>query len=93
MWVLWSGCDTGGCIMDLNNSPSLVIPCDTIEHLKELVDTLYEKEILTDESIKFLNCPSNILDILNKSYFFEPVDIAGIQAVKGQTEQHTEDLL
>ncbi len=79
--------------MDLNDSPSLVIPCDTIEHLKELVDALYEKEILTEESIKFLNCPSNILQILNRADFFEPVDIAGIKAVKGQTEQHTEDLL
>ena len=79
--------------MDLNNSPSLVIPCDTTEHLKELVDTLYEKEILTEETIIFTNCPSNILQILNRADFFEPVDIAGIQAVKGQTEQHTEDLL
>lgn len=79
--------------MDLNEHPSICIPCDTLEHLKELVDTLYEKEILTDETIIFRNCPPNILDILNKTDFFVPVDIAGIHAVKGQTEINTNDLL
>ena len=79
--------------MDLNELPSLCIPCDTLEHLKELVDTLYEKEILTEETIIFQNCPPNILQILNRSDFFVPVEIAGIKAVKGQTEQLNEDLL
>ena len=79
--------------MDLNNSPSLVIPCDTTEHLKELVDALYNKGILTEETIIFTNCPSNILQILNRADFFEPVEIVGIKAVKGQTEINTDNLL
>jgi len=79
--------------MDLNELPTLCIPCETLEHLKKLAAALYENEILTDEPIGFRNCPPNILDILNKTDYFVPVEVAGIHAVKGQTEINTNDLL
>jgi len=79
--------------MDLDECPTLCIPCDPIKNLIKLVDILYELKILTDESIYFKNCPQNIVDMLNKPDFFEPVEIGGIKAVKGQTEINTDKLL
>jgi hypothetical protein len=79
--------------MNLEDTPSIVIPCTSIEALKNLVDLLYENEILTDETVRFLNCPENLLEILNKVDFFEPVEIGGMTAVRGFVEQNTEDLL
>ena len=78
---------------NLDSLPSIVIPCSSVEHLKILVDLLYENQILTDESIRFLNCPDNLLDILNKKDYFEPVEIGGMMAVKGFVEKNIEELL
>jgi len=42
---------------ELDKRPSIVIPCETLNALRMLVSLLYELDILTDESIKFLNVP------------------------------------
>jgi len=45
--------------MDLDKCPSVVIPCDDLTALRVMVSLLYELDILTDESIKFLNVPED----------------------------------
>ncbi|HZK71442.1 MAG TPA: hypothetical protein VFD03_08005 [Clostridia bacterium] len=50
---------------DLGNLPGIFIPCEAIEALKLLLNTLYDKGMLTDERFKLINCPENIQDILN----------------------------
>lgn len=57
---------------DLGNLPGIFIPCEdieaieAIEALKLLLNTLYDKGMLTDERFKLINCPENIQDILNQ---------------------------
>ena len=82
--------------MDPEELPGILIQCEDLQALKELVLKLYDKDILKEESYILKNVPENILDILNDHSYFETVDICGIKTVKGKVkslEINTEDLL
>jgi hypothetical protein len=86
--------------MELDNLPAIQIPCEDIQALKTLVLDLYDKGILVGEnygcSIKFVNCPENIEDILNDPEYFKTKKIKGIVIPKRNLkmiEQNREDLL
>ena len=50
---------------EFDRMPGILIPCESIEALTALVKELYDKGILTDESIKLVNVPDDIKDVLN----------------------------
>lgn len=50
---------------EFDGMPGILIPCESIEALTGLVRELYDKGILTDESIKLVNVPDDIKDVLN----------------------------
>ncbi|MDD4588891.1 MAG: hypothetical protein PHG06_00480 [Parabacteroides sp.] len=51
---------------EFDGMPGILIPCESVEALTALVKELYDKGILTDESIKLVNVPEDIKDILNE---------------------------
>lgn len=77
----------------IDDLPYIRIPCESVEALKDLVDILYKKHILIDETICFGNCPENINEILSKEKYFDVVEIAGIKLFKGLIDVKTKDLL
>jgi hypothetical protein len=81
---------------DLSELPGIFIPCENLQALKKLVTELYEKKILSDESIDFVNCPANLYEVLNDPDYFKIIDISGIKILKGQLvamTEYTDDLL
>lgn len=83
-------------IMKSDLLPGILIPCENLEALKELILELYEKGILTNETFALKNVPENFNDILNDPTYFESVDICGFKTIKGKTkhlECKTETLL
>jgi hypothetical protein len=82
---------------EIDNYPTLVIPCENLKSLQYLVLTLVKKKIITDDTtFKLLNVPEEIEDILNDPEYFKPVNVLGFRTVKGKVrelEQKTEELL
>lgn len=50
----------------LGNLPGIHIPCESEEALRTLTKLLYEKEILSEESVKFVNVSSGFYEKLNE---------------------------
>jgi O-glycosyl hydrolase len=82
---------------EIDDSPSLLIPCENLKSLQSLVLTLVKKKIITDDTtFKLLNVPEEIEDILNDPEYFKPVNVLGFHTIKGKVrelEQKTEELL
>jgi hypothetical protein len=53
-------------IIDLENCPGIFIPCEDIDSLKILINKMYEKEILQDESFKLCNVNGSFMEELNQ---------------------------
>lgn len=53
-------------IIDLENCPGIFIPCDNLDSLKILIEKLYEKDILQNESFKLCNADGSFMEELNK---------------------------
>jgi hypothetical protein len=76
---------------DLSELPGIFIPCEDLQALKKLVTELYDKKVLSEESIKCVNCPDNIHEILNTPDYFKIIEICGVQLLKGKLDSITRD--
>ena len=84
--------------MDLESEdlPGILIPCENLKALKELILELYNAGILNDESWEAVNVPDNFLEIMNDPSYFETGELCGvIYRKKGakELERLTEDIL
>lgn len=81
----------------LYDSPGILIPCEDLKSLKQLILLLYRKHIFDGDSAFLLkNVPDDIFNILNNDMYFEEVEVIGIKMVRGQLlglEIPTEELL
>jgi len=50
----------------MNSLPSLLIPCENEQALKEIILLLYDLDVLKEETFKVLNVGENFLDFLNE---------------------------
>lgn len=76
--------------------PGILIPCENLIALKELIFELYNVGILTDESWEAVNVPDNFLEIMNDPSYFETGEICGVIFRKRGAkvlEQRNKDLL
>ena len=71
----------------LEDTPGILIPCESIKALQQLIYLLYDYEIL-DGEVSFLlkNVPENILEILDDEEYFDKVEVCGILMEKGQAK-------
>lgn len=80
----------------MEQNPGIFIPCENLEALKELILELYDKGILTDETWTAVNTPSDFLEIMNDSSYFEKGELCGFVYRKGaemDLNVKTDDLL
>lgn len=81
----------------LDSYPGLLIPCEDIEELQQLIYELFDIGILDgDSTFMVKNAPDNIFEILNTPEYFEETEVCGLKTIKGNLkllERNPQDLL